>query len=311
MIFGAANRKLSFALIIIFQPSSSVPITKRRSKANLSGGFRRWLLLLFAIVSLSATTAFSTTFPLKQQTSSATTSLYPINTHGLPSKTSEPIEHGKLTTDAHDDNNNSKKTTSNQKKKPVPTGNTNLAPPSPPEKQHKTPDQKSKKSEQDDDDKEQEEEEKMQTPDDHKFKERIISSLRTVQSWENVEWIQDCRAVIPWDDLRNATGPYSRPEEDRMLAEDANALFLQRLCRWFRSSMSWVNTPPCSKCGHADCEMKTVRGPETDEEKEGNAKRVEGKFTNEGGERLFDWWHSRGLNCAFLCHAPFTSLLLP
>jgi hypothetical protein len=41
--------------------------------------------------------------------------------------------------------------------------------------------------------------------------------------------------------------------------------------------MNWVNTPPCAVCGCKECEMKTVRGPETPEEKDGQAKRVEGK----------------------------------
>ena len=114
--------------------------------------------------------------------------------------------------------------------------------------------------------------------DDKKFKERILSSLRTVQTWETVEWIKDCRSIIPWDDLRNATGPYSRPEDDRALVDEgANAVFLQRFCRWFPKIMTWVNAPPCIVCGSKDCEMKTVREPETEEEIEGNARRVEGK----------------------------------
>jgi hypothetical protein len=157
-------------------------------------------------------------------------------------------------------------TAKEQSHKEIPTGSTNFIP-----------------SSLDNQDKEVEpptngaDDEKMQAPDDEKFKERILSSLRTVQAWETVEWIKDCRSLIPWDDLRNATGPYSRPEEDRLLADDANAIFLQRFCRWFPTTMSWVNAPPCVKCGCKECGMKTVRGPETEEEKEGNAKRVEGK----------------------------------
>jgi hypothetical protein len=111
---------------------------------------------------------------------------------------------------------------------------------------------------------------------DQKFLERVQSSINTVQNWEtDVQLLKECRTVIPWDDLRNATGPYSNRKDDRLL--QGNALFLQRLCRWFPKFMSWVNTPPCQVCGHKECEMKTVRSPETEEEKEGEAKRVEGE----------------------------------
>jgi hypothetical protein len=117
------------------------------------------------------------------------------------------------------------------------------------------------------------------TEEDQKFLDRIKSSLQTVQNWDNdTELFETVRSYVPWKELTNATGKYSKPEQDRLLVQ-SNALFLQRLCRWFPSFMNWVNTPPCSVCGCKDCEMKTVRGPETEEEKEGHAKRVEGKET--------------------------------
>ena len=110
---------------------------------------------------------------------------------------------------------------------------------------------------------------------DQKFFDRISSSIKTVQSWENdTTLLQKCRAEIPWDELWNANGTYSHPH-DRMI--EGNALVLQRLCRWFQKSMKWVNNPPCTVCGCKETEMTTVRGPETEEEIEGNAKRVEGK----------------------------------
>ncbi|KAG7362661.1 thioredoxin-like protein [Nitzschia inconspicua] len=110
---------------------------------------------------------------------------------------------------------------------------------------------------------------------DQKFHDRVQSSLRTVQHWEeDTKLFQHIRdTVIPWDDLRNHTGPYSN-QDDRLFVQQ-DALFLQRLCRWFPKFMSWVNTPLCVKCGCKECEMKTVRPPETDEERDGNAKRVE------------------------------------
>jgi len=141
-----------------------------------------------------------------------------------------------------------------------------------------------------DDDDENNKNNKMQTPDDEKFKERILSSYRTVQAWETVEWIKECRKVIPWEELRDVNGPYSRKEDDRLFVDDGeNTIFLQRFCRWFPTTMTWVNTPPCSVCGHTDCELKTVRGPETEEEIDGNAKRVEGKdicFTSRHAENF-------------------------
>lgn len=127
------------------------------------------------------------------------------------------------------------------------------------------------------------------TEEDQKFLDRVRASVRTVQNWDaDVELLKQCREVIPWDDLRNNTtttgsssggGPYSS-EHDRLLVDNPNALFLQRLARWFPTFMSWVNAPPCRVCGSTACEMKTVRGPITDEEKEGEAKRVEGTTTN-------------------------------
>jgi hypothetical protein len=93
---------------------------------------------------------------------------------------------------------------------------------------------------------------------DQKFLERVQSSIKTVQNWEaDTQLLQECRMVIPWDDLRNATGPYSNVKDDRLL--QGNALFLQRLSRWFPTFMSWVNTPPCQVCGSKECEVKTER----------------------------------------------------
>jgi hypothetical protein len=152
---------------------------------------------------------------------------------------------------------------------------------------------------------------------DQKFLDRVQASARTVQNWDaDQELLEKCRAVIPWEELlgessntksngRTNSGKaeeeskYCNSETDRLLrassgnvvgGADSNALFLQRLCRWFQDYMSWVNAPPCKVCGCTECEMKTVRGPETPEEIEGEAKRVEG-----------EWMEKHFCVCIFVC----------
>mmetsp|Transcript_45871 Transcript_45871/g.53038 ORF Transcript_45871/g.53038 Transcript_45871/m.53038 type:complete len:1282 (-) Transcript_45871:153-3998(-) len=121
---------------------------------------------------------------------------------------------------------------------------------------------------------------------DQKFLDRVQGSLRTVQGWDDDKnLLEKCRSQIPWKDLvddydENSASvemKYSNYGVDRLLrgSGDSNALFLQRLCRWFPTFMSWVNAPPCKVCGCKDTEMKNVRAPETTEEVEGQAKRVE------------------------------------
>jgi hypothetical protein len=112
--------------------------------------------------------------------------------------------------------------------------------------------------------------------DDQKFLKRISGSLGMVTDWErDVDVFKDCRSNIPWKELRDPCGAFSKPE-DRLLSSE-NAVFVQRLARWFQKFMTWVNNPPCKVCGSKQTEMKTIRGPETDEEKEGQAGRVEGE----------------------------------
>lgn len=138
---------------------------------------------------------------------------------------------------------------------------------------------------------------------DQKFLDRVQASARTVQNWDaDEELLRKCREVIPWEELLGGSSSingegeeeikYCNLETDRLLrasggctgsvvgGADSNALFLQRLCRWFQAYMNWVNAPPCKVCGCKECEMKTMRGPETPEEIEGEAKRVEGEWEN-------------------------------
>jgi len=98
---------------------------------------------------------------------------------------------------------------------------------------------------------------------DQKFLDRVQGSLRTVQGWDDDKnLLEKCRSQIPWKDLvddydENSASvemKYSNYGVDRLLrgSGDSNALFLQRLCRWFPTFMSWVNAPPCKVCGCKD-----------------------------------------------------------
>ena len=117
--------------------------------------------------------------------------------------------------------------------------------------------------------------------DDRKFMTRILKTIETVQAWDDdPTLLQECRWQIPWDELRGEgeSSPYIRHEEDYHLS--GNALLLQRLCRYFKQTMTWINSPECVNCGNKQCTYNTTRGPETQEEREGNASRVEGKRNN-------------------------------
>jgi thiol-disulfide isomerase/thioredoxin len=113
--------------------------------------------------------------------------------------------------------------------------------------------------------------------DDNNFRRRIEGSIRSVKAWDSdPSLLAECRALLPWDDLRNDddTGPYAKPQDSDLASSDAR--FLQRLARYFKSSMTWVNTPACVKCDQTDkMERQDTRGPETDEERRGEASRVE------------------------------------
>ena len=116
---------------------------------------------------------------------------------------------------------------------------------------------------------------------DKKFLQRIQNTIQIVQAWDADPYLWQ----IPWDELRCVggtggkpnTSAYIRPDEDYRLS--GNALLLQRLCRYFRKSMTWINAPNCMHCKSKDhCTFLSVRGPETQEEREGNASRVEGQY---------------------------------
>ena len=123
--------------------------------------------------------------------------------------------------------------------------------------------------------------------DDHKFMKRIQNTLETVKAWDaDPNLLQQVRLQhIPWEELRRGNGSGDggesniiKPDEDYYLS--GNLLLIQRLCRHFQQNvMTWINTPKCVECGLAgdnyDSNETTIRGPETQEEKDGNATRVE------------------------------------
>mmetsp|Transcript_19228 Transcript_19228/g.29290 ORF Transcript_19228/g.29290 Transcript_19228/m.29290 type:complete len:975 (+) Transcript_19228:165-3089(+) len=115
---------------------------------------------------------------------------------------------------------------------------------------------------------------------DEKFQARILSSIATVEAWDaDPLLLQECRLMIPFKSLvtdtesQEGSNPYVR-EDDFLYS--GNALFLKRLAVFFQKDvMTWVNQPPCSACGGSDMEFKETRGPQSEEEREGQAQRVE------------------------------------
>jgi peptide-N4-(N-acetyl-beta-glucosaminyl)asparagine amidase len=120
--------------------------------------------------------------------------------------------------------------------------------------------------------------------DNGRFQARIDAAIATVRAWEDPGLLREIRSGIPLDVLRDDTGPYSEPR-DVLLATgwggSTNLKCLQRLARYFKSTMTWVDRPPCE---HPSCANDTksemmehvrTRGPESQQEREGRAMRVE------------------------------------
>ena len=73
----------------------------------------------------------------------------------------------------------------------------------------------------------------------------------------------------------STTSPYAR--EDDVLYE-TDDLFLKRLTLYFKVDvMTWVNNPCCVICGDTNTTNCGMRGPTTNEERQGKAGRVERK----------------------------------
>ena len=115
---------------------------------------------------------------------------------------------------------------------------------------------------------------------DESFLSRIHGTIATVEAWDaDPSLLAECRLMIPFESLK----PENELDEDPYRRDDdclyhGDALFLKRLTLFFQKDvMTWVNAPPCENCGAGVDEMehKESRGPITEEEREGQANRVE------------------------------------
>jgi hypothetical protein len=120
---------------------------------------------------------------------------------------------------------------------------------------------------------------------DDRFVSRIQSAIQTVQAWDaDPALLAECRALIPFEDLiPPSVAKFAIPNKSKYHQDDdhlyaGNALLLKRLTKYFQTDvMTWVNQPPCRICGRKEMESRGVRGPETQEEQDGGAGRVEGE----------------------------------
>ncbi|GKY91276.1 hypothetical protein MPSEU_000100100 [Mayamaea pseudoterrestris] len=112
------------------------------------------------------------------------------------------------------------------------------------------------------------------------FRNRVQSAIQTAQAWDDDPLLLlECRCLIPFAQLADDNGIYSETSD---MIHSQNYRFLQRLARFFkRDVMTWVNEPACEACETQSTKHQTTRGPETMEEREGSASRVEVYICNE------------------------------
>ena len=126
---------------------------------------------------------------------------------------------------------------------------------------------------------------------DDKFQKRLEKYVQTVQAWDkDPSLLEECRIHIPWDELRRDDNKTVEKKnkydhDTKRHSQGGNVLLLQRLCRFFQGSMTWINAPPCNQCGGTECTYSIMRGPETEEERNGGASRVEGESFNRKGKK--------------------------
>ena len=130
----------------------------------------------------------------------------------------------------------------------------------------------------------------------------MVQGVQTVKAWEeSVETMERIRAQVPWSQLRGTASnvpDYQTADAQRLVelqqlfgpssSSAETVIFVQRLARYFQQDvMTWVNQPACS---NPDCPSNTTnnnykredfmvpqgsRPPETQEERQGRASRVE------------------------------------
>jgi peptide-N4-(N-acetyl-beta-glucosaminyl)asparagine amidase len=115
---------------------------------------------------------------------------------------------------------------------------------------------------------------------DEKILQDIQRSLEKVVAWDDdPNLLRECRLMIPFESLISPTEEKSKYFREDDILYNGDALFLKRLVLFFQKDvMSWVDKPCCEYCGAANECMRysESRGPQSLEEREGQAGRVEG-----------------------------------
>ena len=115
----------------------------------------------------------------------------------------------------------------------------------------------------------------------------------TVLHWEeDPELLKFARSLVPFTDLMANESKYAQSDDYKYIHRyDTDVLFLKRMTLWFKQDfMEWVNQPKCYICeasgNESDVVGKGVVGPESLEEREGGANRVELYQCNKCGSNL-------------------------
>lgn len=102
----------------------------------------------------------------------------------------------------------------------------------------------------------------MTTVEDAQFRKRIQGALETVQRWQDPKLLTAIRDQLSVDDTQLLSATTSELE------------YFQQLVQHFQQhTMTWVNQPPC--CKGATVSLLETRGPVTEQERTGQARRVE------------------------------------
>lgn len=110
---------------------------------------------------------------------------------------------------------------------------------------------------------------------DVQFQRRVQSGIQTVKKWQNLpqSFLTEIRNSILLQELMSPSSKYHRKDDD--LWKDKDDKLLKRLTLYFQKEMTWMNQPKCDNCGFDKTVSVGMRGPESEEEKSGEATRVE------------------------------------